>query len=102
MKKTMKVSGGTIEMTFTPSPSLQLTIPQEMMDIRSRILELETKLFKMLNPKDEKGQDFLPPGNEIPFDFKKTRYENMMYNINVSLKDLNNIQRLAEQVNKLK
>jgi hypothetical protein len=74
---------------------------KKMSNIRTNILILETELFKMLHPKDEKGEDFLPPGNEIPFNFKKTRYENMMYNIKVSLKDLNNIQRLAEQVNKI-
>jgi len=73
---------------------------KKMLNIRSQILMLETELFKMLHPKDEKGQDFLPSGNEIPFNFKKTRYENMIYNVKVSIKDLNNIQRLAEQIYK--
>ena len=79
----------------------KMDLDKKMSSIRTNILILETELFKMLHPKDEKGEDFLPPGNEIPFNFKKTRYENMMYNIKVSLKDLNNIQRLAEQVNKI-
>ena len=74
---------------------------KKMSNIRTNILILETELFKMLNPKDEKGQDFLPPGNEIPFDFKKTRYENMIYNINVSINDLNNIKGYAEKIYKL-
>tara|TARA_R110000782_G_scaffold176801_1_gene267772 strand:+ start:298 stop:558 length:261 start_codon:yes stop_codon:yes gene_type:complete len=74
---------------------------KKMSNIRTNILILETELFKMLNPKDEKGEDFLPPGNEIPFDFKKTRYENMIYNINVSINDLNNIKGYAEKIYKL-
>ena len=74
---------------------------KKMSNIRTNILILETELFKMLNPKDEKGEDFLPPGNEIPFDFKKTRYENMIYNINVSINGLNNIKGYAEKIYKL-
>tara|TARA_R110000744_G_scaffold204065_1_gene322949 strand:+ start:422 stop:682 length:261 start_codon:yes stop_codon:yes gene_type:complete len=74
---------------------------KKMSNIRTNILILETELFKMLHPKDEKGEDFLPPGNEIPFDFKKTRYENMIYNINVSINDLNNIKGYAEKIYKL-
>jgi hypothetical protein len=70
--------------------------------LRIDILNLETELVKMLHPKDDKEESFLPPGNEIPFDFKKTRYENMIYNINVSIQDLNNIKRLAEQINQIK
>ena len=62
---------------------------KKMSNIRTNILILETELFKMLNPKDEKGQDFLPPGNEIP------------YNINVSINDLNNIKGYAEKIYKL-
>lgn len=70
--------------------------------LRIDILNLETELVKMLHPKDDKEESFLPPGNEIPFDFKKTRYENMIYNINVSIQDLNNIKRLAEEINQIK
>jgi hypothetical protein len=70
--------------------------------LRIDILNLETELVRMLHPKDDKEESFLPPGNEIPFDFKKTRYENMIYNINVSIQDLNNIKRLAEQINQIK
>jgi hypothetical protein len=70
--------------------------------LRIDILNLETELIRMLHPKDDKEESFLPPGNEIPFDFKKTRYENMIYNINVSIQDLNNIKRLAEQINQIK
>jgi hypothetical protein len=29
----------------------------------------------MLYPKDAKEEGFLPPGNEIPFDFGKAKYE---------------------------
>jgi hypothetical protein len=101
MKKTMKVIGGTVEMTFKPSPSVKLTIPQEMIGIRARILELETKLFKMLNPKDRKDEDFLPPGNEVKFNFSKKTYNDMLYKIKVSINDLNNIKDLAEKINKL-
>jgi len=70
--------------------------------LRIDILNLETELIRMLHPKDDKEESFLPPGNEIPFDFKKTRYENMIYNINISIQDLNNIKRLAEQINQIK
>jgi len=70
--------------------------------LRIDILDLETELVKMLHPKDAKEESFLPEGNEIPFDFGKARYENMIYNINVSIQDLNNIKSYAEQINKIK
>ena len=57
--------------------------------------------FCLIYPKDDKEEGFLPPGNEIPFDFKNTRYENMMYNIRVSIQDLNNIKELAEKINSI-
>ena len=79
-----------------------MDIDKKINKLRLDILDLETELFKMLHPKDDKEEDFLPPGNEVPFNFKKTRYENMMYNINVSIDDLNNIKRLSEQINKIK
>jgi len=75
-----------------------MDIDKKINKLRYDILGLETELFRMLNPKDERDEDFLPPGNEIPFNFKKTRYNNMMYNIRYSLNDLNNIQRLAEKI----
>ena len=79
-----------------------MDIDKRVRQLRADILNLETELFRMLHPKDNKEQDFLPPGNEIPFNFKKTRYEDMMYNINVSIQDLNNIKRLSEEISKLK
>jgi hypothetical protein len=79
-----------------------MEIDKKINKLRYDILGLETELFRMLNPKDEREEDFLPPGNEIPFNFKKTRYENMMYNIKVSIQDLENIKRLSEEISKLK
>jgi len=78
-----------------------MDIDKKINKLRYDILGLETELFRMLHPKDDKGQDFLPEGNEVPFNFKKTRYNNMMDNIRYSLNDLNNIQRLAEKINQL-
>jgi len=80
----------------------QVSIDKRMEQIRYDILNLETKLVKMLHPKDDKEESFLSPGNEILFDFGKTRYEDMIYNIKVSIKDLNNILELAEKINKIK
>ena len=77
-------------------------IDKRIKNLRYDILNLETELYRMLNPKDEKDEDFLPPGNEIPFDFGKTRFDNMMYNIGYSIKDLNNIKSLSERINKIK
>ena len=102
MKKTMKVNGGTVEVTFTPNKVEKLSIDKKINKLRYDILDLETELFRMLHPKDDKGEDFLPEGNEISFDFGKTRYENMMDNLRYSIKDLNNIQRLSENINKIK
>ena len=79
-----------------------MDIDKKIQKLRYDILGLETELYKMLHPKDDKEEDFLPPGNEVPFNFKKTRYENMMDNIRYSIKDLNNIKRLSEQINKIK
>ena len=79
-----------------------MDIDKKIRQLRADILNLETELIRMLYPKDDMEQDFLPPGNEIPFNFKKTRYENMMYNIKVSITDLNNIKKLAEQINQIK
>jgi hypothetical protein len=79
-----------------------MDIDKKINKLRYDILGLETELFRMLNPKDDKDEDFLPPGNEVPFNFKKTRYNNMMDNIRYSLNDLNNIQRLAEKISKIK
>lgn len=78
-----------------------MDIDKKINKLRYDILSLETELFRMLNPKDERDEDFLPPGNEVPFNFKKTRYNNMMDNIRYSLNDLNNIQRLAEKINQI-
>ena len=78
-----------------------MDIDKKINKLRYDILGLETELFRMLNPKDERDEDFLPAGNEIPFNFKKTRYENMMYNIKVSIQDLENIKRLSEKINQL-
>ena len=100
MKKIMKVNGGVVEMTFTPN--LKESIDKRINKLRYDILNLETELFRMLHPKDDKGQDFLPQGNEIPFDFGKAKYEGMMDNIHYSIKDLNNIQSLAEKISKIK
>ena len=80
----------------------KMEIDKKINELRYDILNLETQLIQMLHPKDDKQELFLPSGNEIPFDFGKTRYENMMYNINVSIDDLNNIKKLAEQINKIK
>tara|TARA_R110000803_G_scaffold208913_1_gene277988 strand:- start:580 stop:885 length:306 start_codon:yes stop_codon:yes gene_type:complete len=101
MKKTIKVNGGTVEMTYKPSPSVELTIRQQMMDVRIRVLDLETRLFRMLHPKDSKDCGFLPPGNEIKFNFGKKTYNDILYDIKVSIKDLQNIESLAENINKL-
>ena len=79
-----------------------MDIDKKINKLRYDILGLVTELFRMLNPKDDKDEDFLPPGNEVPFNFKKTRYNNMMDNIRYSLNDLNNIQRLAEKISKIK
>jgi hypothetical protein len=98
--KTIKVDGGVI--TFTPDEVLELSIDKKITKLRFDILNLETQLVRMLYPKDSKEESFLPPGNEIPFDFGKTKYEDMIYNINVSIKDLNNIKGYAEQINKIK
>lgn len=78
-----------------------MDIDKKINKLRYDILSLETELFRMLHPKDDKDEDFLPEGNEVPFNFKKTRYNNMMDNIRYSLNDLNNIQRLAEKINQL-
>ncbi len=79
-----------------------MDIDKKINKLRLDILNLETELFGMIHPKDDKEEDFLPEGNEIPFNFKKTRYENMMYNISVSINDLENIKRLSEEINKIK
>jgi hypothetical protein len=100
MEKTIKINGGTI--TFTPDEVVELSIDKKINKLRYDILNLETQLYKMLHPKDSKEQDFLPPGNEIPFDFGKTKYDDMISNLNYSIKDLNNIKKLAEQINKIK
>ena len=98
--KTIKVDGGVI--TFTPDEVVKLSIDKKITKLRYDILNLETQLVMMLYPKDSKEESFLPPGNEIPFDFGKTKYEDMMSNIGYSIKDLNNIKKLAEQINKIK
>ena len=100
MEKIIKINGGTI--TFTPDEVVELSIDKKIDKLRYDILDLETQLIKMLYPKDAKGEDFLPPGNEIPFDFGKTKYDDMISNLNYSIKDLNNIKKLAEQINKIK
>lgn len=78
-----------------------MDIDKRINKVRLDILNLETELFGMLHPKDENQESFLPDGNEIPFNFKKTRYEDMIYNINVSISDLENIKKLAEKINQL-
>ena len=98
--KTIKVNGGVI--TFTPDEVVKLSINKKINKLRYDILNLETQLVMMLYPKDSKEESFLPPGNEIPFDFGKTKYEDMIYNINVSIKDLNNIKGYAERIYKIK
>ena len=98
--KIIKVDGGVI--TFTPDEVVKLSIDKKITKLRYDILNLETQLVMMLYPKDSKEESFLPPGNEIPFDFGKTKYEDMMSNIGYSIKDLNNIKKLAEQINKIK
>ena len=100
MTKSMKVNGGTVEITFTPNPKLSLD--KRVEKLRNDILNLETELVMMLRPKDDKEEDFLPEGNEIPFDFGTRKYNDMMYNINVSIKDLGNIKHLSEEINKIK
>ena len=80
----------------------KISFDKKIEQLRYDILNLETELVKMLYPKDDKEEGFLPPGNEIPFDFKNDRYENMIYNINVSIQDLNNIKELAEKINSIK
>ena len=99
MTKSMKINGGTVEMTFTPNP--KESIDKRINKLRYDILDLETELFRMLHPKDDKEQDFLPEGNEIPFDFGKAKYNSMMDNLHYSIKDLNNIKRLSEEINKV-
>ena len=94
--KTIKVNGGVI--TFTPDEVVKLSIDKKIRKISDDILNLETQLVMMLYPKDSKEESFLPPGNEIPFDFKKTRYENMISNLNYSIKDLNNNFKLHQTV----
>lgn len=79
-----------------------MDIDKRINKLRYDVLDLESELYRMLHPKDERGEDFLPPGNETPFNFKKTRYENMIYNINVSINDLQNIKSLAEKINQIK
>lgn len=79
-----------------------MEIDKKLQKVRLEILDLETQLFGMLNPKDENQESFLPAGNEVPFNFGKTRYEDMIYNINVSIQDLNNIKGLAEKINNIK
>ena len=98
--KTIKVDGGVI--TFTPDEVVKLSIDKKITKLRYDILNLETQLHRMLYPKDAKDEGFLPPGNEIPFDFGKTKYDDMISNLNYSIKDLNNIKKLAEQINKIK
>ncbi len=98
----MKVNGGVVEMTFTPNEVEKLSIDKKIRKLRYDILDLETELFKMLHPKDDKGEDFLPEGNEIPFDFGKTRYESMVDYLHYSIKDLNNIKSLSERISKIK
>ena len=98
--KTIKVDGGVI--TFTPDEVLELSIDKKINKLRFDILNLETQLVKMLHPKDSKEESFLPLGNEIPFDFGKAKYEEMMWNILYSIKDLSNIKSLAEEINKIK
>ena len=75
-----------------------MDIDKKINKLRTDILILETELHRMLYPKDERGEDFLPPGNEIPFNFKKTRYENMMHNIKVSIKDLKLMESKVEKI----
>jgi len=79
-----------------------MDIDKKINKLRLEILNLETQLIGMLYPKDEMGEGFLPEGNEIPFNFKKTRYESMMDNIRYSINDLNNIKRLSEEIYKIK
>ena len=78
-----------------------ISYDKKIEQLRYDILNLETELVRMLHPKDDKEENFLPPGNEIPFDFKKTRYENMISNLNYSIKDLNNIKGYAERIYKI-
>ncbi len=78
-----------------------MDIDKRINRLRLEILDLETKLVGMIAPKDENEESFLPAGNEIPFNFGKARYEKMVYNINVSIEDLNNIQRLADEINQI-
>jgi hypothetical protein len=79
-----------------------MDIDKKVNKLRLDILNLETELFRMLHPKDENEESFLPKGNEILFNFKKARYENMMDNISYSINDLKNIKKLAEQINQIK
>jgi len=96
---TIKIPTGVIKVDFIPNP--ELPIDKKVMKLRADILDLETQLYKMLNPKDSKEEDFLPPGNEVKFDFSKNKYNDMVYNLKVSLKDLENIKDLAEKINNL-
>ena len=76
----------------------KLSIDKKIHQIRMDILRVETELQGMLYPKDERGEGFLPAGNEILFDFKKTRYENMMYDIHYALQDLKLIKHKSEKI----
>ncbi len=78
-----------------------MDIDKKINKVRLDILDLETEMFGMLYPKDENQESFLPTGNEIPFSFKQKRYEDMIYNINASISDLENIKKLAEKINQL-
>ena len=79
----------------------KMDIDKKINKVRLDILDLETKMIGMLYPKDENQESFLPAGNEIPFSFKQKRYEDMIYNINVSISDLENIKKLAEKINQI-
>ena len=79
-----------------------MDIDKRINKVRLDILNLETELYGMLHPKDENEESFLPAGNEVPFSFKKKRYEDMIYNIDVSIQDLDNIKSLSEKINKIK
>jgi len=96
---TIKTPTGVITVDFIPNP--ELPIDKKVMNLRSDILQLETQVYRMLHPKDSKGEMFLPPGNEIKFDFSKKKYNDMMYNLKVSLYDLENVMKLSEKINNL-
>ena len=80
----------------------KMDIDKRINKVRLDILDLETEMIGMIYPKDENQESFLPAGNEIPFNFKQKRYEDMIYNINVSISDLENIKSLAEKINQIK